>query len=141
VHSAFNQDTERMTDRLLRALSCPWVDILGHPTGRLILKREPYRFDVEQVFAAAADAGVALEINSQVDRLDLDAAHARLAHERGISLVINSDAHSPAALGVLRWGATVARRAWIDPEAVLNTKPVDRFLAALRRNRPGGAVR
>ena len=135
VHSAFNQEADRMTDRLLRALACPWVDILGHPTGRLILKREPCRFDVEAVFAAAARAGVALEINSQVDRLDLDDTHARLARERGLSLVINSDAHSPAALGVLRWGATVARRGWIEPEGVLNTRPVEQFRAALRRNR------
>lgn len=135
VHSAFSQDAARMTDRLLRAIACPWVDILGHPTGRLILKREPYRFDVEQVFAAAARAGVALEINSLGDRLDLDETHARLARDRGVKLVIDSDAHSPAALGVVRWGATIARRGWIEPEDVLNTKPVEPFRAALRRNR------
>jgi DNA polymerase (family X) len=135
VHSAFNQNAAQMTDRLLRAMACPWVDILGHPTGRLILKREPYGFDVEQVFAAAARAGVALEINSQVDRLDLDDTHARLARDRGVRLVIDSDAHSPAALGTLRWGATVARRAWIEPQDVLNTRPVEEFRAALRRKR------
>jgi DNA polymerase (family 10) len=135
VHSAFSQDASQMTDRLLRAIDCRWVDILGHPTGRLILKREPYRFDVEQVFAAAARTGVALEINSQVDRLDLDDAHARLARDRGVKLVIDSDAHSPAALGVLRWGATVARRGWIEPHDVLNTRSVDDFRAALRRHR------
>jgi DNA polymerase (family 10) len=135
VHSAFNQDPVQMTDRLLRALECPWVDILGHPTGRLILKREPYAYDVERVFAAAARAGVALEINSQVDRLDLDDTHARLARDRGVKLVIDSDAHSPAALGTLRWGATIARRGWIEPQDVLNTRPVDDFRAALRRRR------
>jgi DNA polymerase (family X) len=135
VHSAFNQEAAQMTDRLLRAMACPWVDILGHPTGRLILKREPYKFDVEQVFAAAARAGVALEINSQIDRLDLDDTHARLARDRGVKLVIDSDAHSPAALGTLRWGANVARRAWIEPKDVLNTRPVDEFRAALRRAR------
>jgi DNA polymerase (family X) len=135
VHSAFNQEAAQMTDRLLRAMACPWVDILGHPTGRLILKREPYRFDVEQVFAAAARAGVAVEINSQIDRLDLDDTHARLARDRGVKLVIDSDAHSPAALGTLRWGANVARRAWIEPKDVLNTRPVDEFRAALRRAR------
>jgi DNA polymerase (family 10) len=135
VHSAFNQDPAQMTDRLLRAMECPWVDILGHPTGRLILKREPYGFDVEQVFAAAARTGVALEINSQVDRLDLDDTHARLARDRGVRLVIDSDAHSPAALGTLRWGATIARRGWIEPQDVLNTRPVEEFRAALRRRR------
>jgi DNA polymerase (family 10) len=135
IHSAFNQDEAQMTDRLLRAIACPWVDAIGHPTGRLILKREPYRFDVDRVFAAAAAAGVALEINSQVDRLDLDDSHARLARDRGVKLLIDSDAHSPAALGVLRWGATIARRAWLEPDDVLNTRPVDAFRAMLRRHR------
>lgn len=124
-----------MTDRLLRAIACFWVDVLGYLTGRLILKRQPYGFDIEQVFAAAARAGVALEINSQVHRLDLDDTHARLARDRGVKLVIDSDAHSPAALGVLRWGAIVARRGWIEPHDVLNTKPVAEFRAALRRHR------
>jgi len=135
VHSAFNQDAEQMTDRLLRAIACPWVDVIGHPTGRLILKREPYRFDAERVFTAAAAAGVALEINSQVDRLDLDEVHARLARERGVRLIIDSDAHSPAGLGVLRWGAAIARRAWLQAGDVLNTRPIDEFRALLRRNR------
>jgi len=135
VHSAFNQDETQMTDRLLRAIANPHVDVLGHPTGRLILKREGYRFDVERVLAAAADAGVAIEINSQVDRLDLDDTHARLAKLRGVKLLIDSDAHSPAALANLRWGAVVARRAWLEAGDVLNTLPVDQFRAALRRNR------
>ena len=135
VHSAFNQEAEQMTDRILRAIACPWVDVLGHPTGRLILKREPYRFDAERVFTAAASAGVALEINSQVDRLDLDEVHARLARERGARLIIDSDAHSPAGLDVLRWGTAVARRAWLQPGDVLNTRPVEEFRALLRRTR------
>jgi DNA polymerase (family X) len=135
VHSAFTQGAEEMTDRLLRALACPWVDILAHPTGRLILKREPYRFDADRVFTAAAAAGVAVEINSQVDRLDLDEVHARLARDKGVTLAIDSDAHSPAALGNLRWGAAVARRAWLEREHVLNTRPIDQCRALLRRNR------
>jgi DNA polymerase (family X) len=135
VHSAFNQEAEQMTDRILRAIACPWVDVLGHPTGRLILKREPYRFDAERVFTAAAAAGVALEINSQIDRLDLDEVHARLARERGARLIIDSDAHSPAGLGALRWGAAVARRAWLQPDDVLNTRPIEEFRAMLRRAR------
>ena len=135
VHSAFTQGAEEMTDRLLRALACPWVDILAHPTGRLILKREPYRFDADRVFTAAAAVGVAVEINSQVDRLDLDEVHARLARDKGVTLVIDSDAHSPASLGNLRWGAAVARRAWLEREHVLNTRPIDQCRALLRRNR------
>ncbi len=134
IHSGFNQDEAQLTDRLLRAIDCPWVDVIAHPTGRLILKREPYRFDVERVFAAAAKAGVALEINSQIDRLDLDDTHARLARERGVRIIIDSDAHSPAALGNLRWGAAVARRAWLEPGDVLNTRPLDEFRSLLRRH-------
>ncbi|MGB2714363.1 MAG: DNA polymerase/3'-5' exonuclease PolX [Vicinamibacterales bacterium] len=135
VHSAFNLDQAQMTDRLLRAIECPYVDAIGHPTGRLILRREPYRFDTDRVFAAAAAAGVAMEINSQVDRLDLDEVQARHAHAQGVRLIVASDAHSPAALGVLRWGIGVARRAWLEPEDVLNTRSVEAFTSALRRNR------
>jgi DNA polymerase (family 10) len=135
VHSALAQEPAAMTDRLLRALECPWVDVLGHPTGRLILKRDPSRMAVERIIEGAAAAGVALEINSQIDRLDLDDAHARLARDRGVKLVIDSDAHSPAALGNLRWGVTVARRAWLEPDDVLNTRPADALRGALRRNR------
>jgi DNA polymerase (family 10) len=135
VHSAFGLEPDRMTDRLLRALSCPWVDVLAHPTGRLILKREPYRFDTDRVFAAAAAAGVAIEINSQIDRLDLDDVHARAARDRGVKIVIDSDAHSPASLGGLRWGLSVARRAWLQPDDILNTRPLDAFRSMLRRHR------
>jgi DNA polymerase (family 10) len=135
VHSAFNQDEAQMTERLLRAIACPWVDVIGHPTGRLILKREGYRFDMERVLDAAAAAGVAIEINSQVHRLDLDETRARLARDRGVKLVIDSDAHSPAALGVTRWGTAIARRAWLEPADVLNTRRVDELRASLRRNR------
>jgi DNA polymerase (family 10) len=139
VHSAFNQDEAQMTDRLLRAIACPWVDVIAHPTGRLLLKREGYRFDFERVTAAAAAAGVALEINSQIDRLDLDEHHARLARDRGVKLLVDSDAHSPAALGNTRWGVITARRAWLTPADILNTLPVEDFRKALRRHRTGGA--
>jgi DNA polymerase (family 10) len=135
VHSAFNQDERQMTDRLLKAIDCPYVDTIGHPTGRLILKREPYRFDSERVFAAAASAGVAMEINSQVDRLDLDEVQARHARAHGVPIIVASDAHSPAALGGLRWGVGVARRAWLEAGDVLNTRPVEAFRASLRRHR------
>ena len=135
VHSAFSQDRQQMTDRILRAIEHPHVDILGHPTGRLILRREPYALDLEAIFAAAARHGVAIEINSQVDRLDLSDTYARLAKERGVTLVISSDAHSTRGLRALRWGVTVARRAWLEPADILNTRPFDRFRAGLRRHR------
>jgi DNA polymerase (family 10) len=136
VHSAFNQEESQMTERLLRAIACPWVDAIGHPTGRLILKRDPYRVNMDRVLLAAAAAGVALEINSQVDRLDLDDGHARTARDRGVRILIDSDAHSPAALSQVRWGVIVARRAWLEAKDVLNTLPLPAFRAALRRHRP-----
>ena len=135
VHSALTQDENQMTDRLLNAIACPWVDVIGHPTGRMILKREPASLALDRVFDAAAVHGVALEINSQPDRLDLDELSARRARERGVRLIVDSDAHSPIALGNLRWGVTVARRAWLEPHDVLNTTDAAAFRASLRRNR------
>jgi DNA polymerase (family 10) len=139
VHSAFAQERQEMTDRLLRALENRHVDVLGHPTGRKILKRAPYAVDMEAVIDAAARHGVALEINCQVDRLDLNDVHARLARDRGVPLVIDTDAHSRTAFGRLRWGVLVARRAWLQPADVLNTRPFDQFRAALRRHRKAAA--
>jgi DNA polymerase (family 10) len=136
VHSGFTQDRQQMTERLLRAIEHPSVDVLGHPTGRLLLKREPYAFDVEAIVEAAARHGVALEINCQVDRLDLNDVHARLARDRGVRLVISTDAHSRQAFSRLRWGILTARRAWVRPEDVLNTRPFDEFTSLLRRHRP-----
>jgi DNA polymerase (family 10) len=135
VHSALTQDPADMTDRLLRALQNPWVDILGHPTGRLLLRRQPGSFDVERIVEACARHGVAMEINCQVDRLDLGDVQARLARDRGAGLVISTDAHSTRALGLSRWGIVVARRAWLTASDVLNTRPFDEFSARLRRSR------
>ncbi len=135
VHSQFSQDEAQMTDRVLRALESPWVDVLAHPTGRRLLKREPLRVNMEAVAASAARNGVALEINCQPDRLDLNDAHARLARERGARLVISTDAHAVAELGNLRWGLQMARRAWATPADVLNTRSVQELRALLRRSR------
>src|SRR5262249_18535823 len=135
VHSAFNQDRRQMTDRLLRAIDNPHVDILGHPTGRKILRREPYAFDVDAVIDAAVRRGVALGLNCEVGRPRLSDTHARLGRGRGAALVISSDAHSAKAFSRLRWGILVARRAWLSPAEVLNTRPLADFTSALRRNR------
>jgi DNA polymerase (family 10) len=121
-----------MTDRLLRAIDCPWVDVIGHPMGRIILKRDAHRADMTRVFDHAAAAGVALEINAQIDRLDLDDVHAREARARGARFIISSDAHSVAGLAAIRWGVTVGRRAWLTAGDVLNTRPLDTFRASLR---------
>jgi DNA polymerase (family 10) len=135
VHSHFSQDEAEMTDRVLKAIESPWVDVLGHPTGRLLLQREGVRLNLDRVMAAAAVHGVALEINCQSDRLDLNDVHARAARDRGVRLVISTDAHSVAALGNQRWGVHVARRAWATPDDVLNTRDVEGLRGALRRNR------
>jgi len=135
VHSAFTQDRQQMTDRLLRAIEHPHVDILGHATGRRLLKRPAYAVDMEAVVDAAARHGVAIEINCQVDRLDVNDVHAKLAHDRGAGIVISSDGHSRHAFGRLRWGVMVARRAWLQPADVLNTRPFDQFRSGLRRHR------
>ena len=135
VHSHFSLDEPKMTDRVLKALECPWVDVLGHPTGRLLLKREPFRIDMQALVAAAARLGVAMEINCQIDRLDLSDVNARLARERGVPLVISTDAHSTTELGNLRWGAQMARRAWAAPGDVLNTRTLDDLRGVLRRHR------
>ncbi len=135
VHSAFNQDEAQMTDRMLRAIANPFVDIIGHPTGRILLRRDPYKLDVRRLMDAAAEAGVALEINCQVDRLDLSDANARAAHDRGVTIVISTDSHARGGFRFLKWGVQVARRAWLTKEDVLNTRGVEEFKAGLRRNR------
>jgi DNA polymerase (family 10) len=135
IHSGFAQDESQMTDRLLRAMECPWVDTIGHPTGRILLRREPNQMRFDLVVSAAATLGVALEINCQVDRLDLGDVHARLAKERGVKLVIASDAHSTRAFETLALGITVARRGWVERAEVLNTLPFQELRASLRRQR------
>lgn len=135
VHSHFSQSPEQMTDRLLRAIEHPWVDVIGHPTGRLLLARDPYAFDVERVVAAAVHHGVAFEINSQTTRLDFNDVHARFAATAGARLVISSDAHAATALGQIPWGVQTARRAWLQPQDVLNTLRLDDLRRVLRRHR------
>ncbi len=135
VHSAMQQGEAEMTVRVIKAIEHPSVDIIGHLTGRMLLRREPSRVNVEKVIDAAAANGVAIEINSQPHRLDLSDSHARLARDRGVKIVINSDAHEIAALGYTRWGVLTARRAWLGPADVLNTLPVAQFRKALRRDR------
>jgi DNA polymerase (family 10) len=136
VHSRFNQEEARMTDRVLKALESPYVDILGHPTGRLLLKREPVQLHFDRVATAAASAHVALEMNCQVHRLDLNDVLARAARARGATLVVSTDAHSVAELhGNLQWGVRTARRAWLESPAILNTRTLDALRSELRRNR------
>ena len=135
IHLALNQDEAETTARVIKAIEHPSVDIIGHLTARMLLRRDAIRVNVEKVIDAARANGVALEINSQPHRLDLCDSHARLARDRGVKLIINSDAHEVDALDFPRWGVLTARRAWLGKDDVINTRPLKKFLAGLRRNR------
>ncbi|NUQ01650.1 MAG: PHP domain-containing protein, partial [Armatimonadetes bacterium] len=132
VHSAFSQDTERMTARLLAALETGVVDILGHPTGRRIGRREGFTFDLGAVFAVAAERGVAMEINASPERLDLDDLSARRARRQGAWISINTDAHHIDHLDFVRYGIAQARRAWLTRDDVVNTRSLDELLLWLK---------
>jgi DNA polymerase (family X) len=134
IHSALTQDERDMTARVIKAIEHPSVDIIGHLTARMLLRRDGTKVNVEKVIDAARANGVALEINSQPHRLDLCDSHARLARDRGVRLIIDSDAHYVEALDYPRWGVMTARRAWLTKEDVINTRPLKKFLAGLRRN-------
>ncbi len=132
VHSRFEQSREEMTARVLRAIENPYVKILGHPTGRQILRREPYAINLAAVFRRAAELGVAMEHNAAPARLDLCDRDLRLAREMGCKVVINTDAHDTRELGFMAYGVRQLRRAWLTAGEVLNTRAPEEFLAALR---------
>jgi DNA polymerase (family 10) len=132
LHSALRQPGEKITQRLLKAIGNPHVDMIGHPTGRLIGAREPADLDIETILRAAVEHGVILEINAHPDRLDLNDVHARLAVDMGCLVAINSDAHHPDHLAFREYGIGLARRAWVEPESVVNTWPTERLLTWLR---------
>ncbi|MCU1263676.1 MAG: hypothetical protein JWO80_6561 [Bryobacterales bacterium] len=132
IHGNMSMEASEMTDRLLRALESPSLRILGHPTGRLLLNREPFPFDFDRVAVEAARRGVAFEINASPERLDLSAQMARSAKARGAKFTISTDAHHPKHLGNMRFGVTTARRGWLEPKDVLNTLPVEDFARAIR---------
>ena len=133
VHSNFNQEPAKMTERLLHAVSNPRTSILGHPTGRILLRRDSYQFDMEAVLREAAKNKVAMELNAYPDRLDLNDRHLRLAKERGVKIVINTDSHHTSHLEKIRYGLLQARRAWLSPADVLNTLPTDKFAKAMKK--------
>lgn len=135
VHSRFNMTEEEMTERMVRAVSNPYVTMLGHATGRLLLSRDSYRVDLETVLRAAAKHGTLVEINAQPSRLDLDWLHCKRAKALGVQLVINPDAHSTGELELLRYGVDVARRGWLEKKDVFNTKTLAQVSKALRARR------
>ena len=133
VHSHFGQDAKKMTDRLLRVVESQQISILGHPTGRLLLRREAYSFDMDAVLKAAAKNKVAMEQNAYPDRLDLNDVHMRMARDRGVKIVINTDAHHTSHYEKIMYGVLQARRAWLTKADVLNTLPVAEFTKAMAR--------
>jgi DNA polymerase (family 10) len=133
VHSHMKLPPEQMTDRLLRAFENPYLNILAHPTGRMLLRREAYAFDLERILREANRRNIQLEINSFPDRLDLRDTHARLAKQHGVKIVISTDSHHTRHLGNIKYGVRTARRAWLEKADVLNTLPADQFLSALKR--------
>jgi DNA polymerase (family 10) len=132
IHSYMNLEPAEMTERLLAAIENPHVMILAHPTGRLLLRREPYRYDLETVLKACKEHGVAMECNAYPDRLDLRDVDLRAAKEHGVKVVISTDAHSTTNLRYIKYGVRMARRGWLEKGDVLNTLRADKLLVALR---------
>jgi DNA polymerase (family X) len=135
IHSYFNLDRAAMTERMLAAIENPYTQIIGHPTGRLLLKREALDYDIEKVLDACAKHGVAMECNSYPDRLDLKDVYLRMCKERGVKVVISTDSHVAGNLAFIKYGVTMARRGWLEKKDVINTLPCAGFLGALRGKR------
>ena len=136
VHSAMGQDQKTMTNRIIKAMEHPAVTVIGHPSTRLLGRREPVDFDLESLLRAAKETGTAMEINSSPERLDLKDVHASRARQLGVPLVISTDSHHHTSLQQRRFGIGLARRAWCEPHHILNTRPLDQFLAFIRTPKP-----
>ena len=132
VHSHMGLEPEAMTERMLRALECPYLTAIGHPTGRLLLHRDPFTFDFDQVISEAVRRGVWLEVNASPERLDLNATHIRAAKAKGAKFLVSTDAHHPSHLLNMRYGILTARRGGLGPEDVLNTLSADKFARAMK---------
>ena len=132
VHSVFNQEPAKMTERLIKAIENPNTSIVGHPTGRIQLRRDSYAFDMNAVLSAAAKHKVAMELNAYPDRLDLNDVNLRQAKRHGVKIVINTDAHHTSHMEKIRFGVLQARRAWLTGDDVLNTLPADKFANAMK---------
>jgi DNA polymerase (family 10) len=132
VHSVFNQEAAKMTERLLKAIANPYTSIIGHPTGRIQLRRDAYPFDMHAVLTAAAQHKVAMELNSYPDRLDLNDVHLRQAKQQGVKIVINTDSHHTSHMEKIRYGILQARRAWLTKGDVLNTLPAQSFAKTMK---------
>jgi DNA polymerase (family X) len=133
VHSHFGLPREVQTERIIRAMGNRHVSVLGHPTGRLIGEREPCELDMDRVIAAARELGCHLEVNAEPDRLDLNDVHIQAAREAKVKLALSTDAHSTGALGYMRFGIDQARRGWLEPDDVVNARPIAQLRSLLKR--------
>jgi DNA polymerase (family 10) len=133
VHYRFELSLEAQTERIIRAMDNPYFNILAHPTGRLLGERAGYAVDLERVMQAAKKRGCFLEVNGHPSRLDLDDVHCRAAKEMGLKLAITTDAHSTVGLSAMRFGVDQARRGWLEPGDVLNTRPLKELRRLLQR--------
>jgi DNA polymerase (family X) len=132
IHIGLRQERAMVTERCLNVIGNPHVDILGHPTGRLIGRRSGADLDMDAVLRTCAETGTIVEINANPERLDLSGTHARRAVELGCKLAINCDAHHPNGMDILEYGIATARRGWLRPEDIINTRPLDEMLAMLK---------
>jgi DNA polymerase (family 10) len=139
IHSRFSMDREQMTARILRAMDDPHLTIIGHPTGRLLLRRQPFAVDLDAIIDRAAATGIALELNCDPNRLDLDWRFLQDARRRGVTIEIGPDAHSPDELGFVDFGIQIARKGWLEAGNVLNTRGVEDILAFASARRNGNA--
>jgi DNA polymerase (family X) len=138
IHSYMALERAEMTDRILAAVENPYTQIVGHPTGRLVLRRDAYAYDMERILDAAKKNGVVMECNASPERLDLKDTHLRMAKERGVKIVISTDAHTTRGLLAMQYGVQMARRGWIEKKDVINALSLEKLLAGLRP-RPGAA--
>jgi DNA polymerase (family 10) len=139
IHSYMNMDRAEMTERILAAIENPYTQIIGHPTGRLVLRRDAYAYDMERILDAAHKHGVVMECNAAPERLDLKDIHLRMAKERGVKIVISTDAHTTRGLQAMKYGVQMARRGWIEKKDVINAQSLEKLLAGLRA-KPGAST-
>jgi DNA polymerase (family 10) len=139
IHSYMNMDRTEMTERILAAIENPYTQIIGHPTGRLVLRRDAYAYDMERILDAAHKHGVVMECNAAPERLDLKDIHLRMAKERGVKIVISTDAHTTRGLQAMKYGVQMARRGWIEKKDVINAQSLEKLLAGLRA-KPGAST-
>ncbi|MCK4308722.1 MAG: DNA polymerase/3'-5' exonuclease PolX, partial [Candidatus Atribacteria bacterium] len=133
IHSGFKQESKIITGRIIKAMQNRWVNIIAHPTGRLIGYREPYQVDINEMIKTAAETGTILEINAYPERLDLNDVYCRMAKDKGVQLAIETDAHSADGLATMDLGVAVARRGWLEEKDIINTLPLDKLLQRLKR--------